>query len=102
MEEDKKIFISNSTAKRLLHDVKSIIKNPLEDQGIYYRHDETNILKGYAMIIGPTDTVYSYGYYLFEIDYPDNYPHAPPLFTYHTNDCVTRFNPEMVKFVFQY
>ena len=97
MEEEKQIFISNSTAKRLLHDVKTIIRNPLEDQGIYYRHDETNILKGYAMIIGPSDTVYSHGYYLFEIDYPDNYPNAPPLFTYYTNDCVTRFNPNLYR-----
>ena len=28
-------------------------KNPLENNGIYYKHDEDNILRGYAMIIGP-------------------------------------------------
>ena len=97
MENEKKVYISNQTAKRLLHDVKNIMKNPLEDDGIYYKHDETNIMKGYALIVGPSDTVYEYGYYLFEIDYPDNYPHSPPVFTYYTNDCVTRFNPNLYR-----
>ena len=43
---------------RLIEDIKEITKNPLENQGIYYKHDETNMLVGYAMIIGPDDTPY--------------------------------------------
>ena len=39
-------FISKETMNRLLKDVKQIIKNPLIDQGIYYVHDDTDMLKG--------------------------------------------------------
>ena len=30
---------------RLLQDIKEIMKNPLESQGIYYKHDESDMLK---------------------------------------------------------
>ena len=39
--------ISKSTVHRIVHDVKDILTNPLKDNGIYYLHDETDILKGY-------------------------------------------------------
>jgi hypothetical protein len=38
-------FISKDTVNRLLKDVKQIIKNPLTDNGIYYIHNETDIMK---------------------------------------------------------
>jgi hypothetical protein len=37
-------FISKETTKRLAKDVKQIIKYPLTDNGIYYEHDDVNIL----------------------------------------------------------
>ena len=46
----------NTAIKRILSDVKEIIKNPLETNGIYYLHNEENIYNGKAMIIGPLDT----------------------------------------------
>ena len=82
---------------RLLKDVISIIKEPLTENGIYYVHDEGNMLKGYAMIIGPEDTPYHHGFYLFEFDYPSDYPFSPPKVTYHTNDGKTRFNPNLYR-----
>ena len=42
------VFISRETTKRLIKDVKDIIKNPLNENGIYYIHDETDMMKGYA------------------------------------------------------
>ena len=84
---------STDTIKRLVSDVKQIVLNPLEDQGIYYYHSESNMLKGSAMIIGPKDTPYAYGYYFFDFTFPINYPHSPPVVTYLTNDGKTRFNP---------
>lgn len=91
------ITIEKFTVKRLLSDIKQIKRTPLESEGIYYRHDESNMLKGYAMIIGPEETPYQYGYYFFEIDYPTNYPHSPPKFTFRTGDGVTRFNPNFYR-----
>jgi ubiquitin-conjugating enzyme E2 Z len=89
------ILISKETIKRLLKDVKDIIKNPLIDNGIYYLHDDEDILKGYALIIGPSDTPYYAGNYFFEFTFPKDYPHSPPLVTYCTNGDKIRFNPNL-------
>tara|TARA_B110000211_G_C14045177_1_gene538586 strand:+ start:676 stop:1395 length:720 start_codon:yes stop_codon:yes gene_type:complete len=83
--------------KRLLKDIKDIYKSPLHDQGIYYTHDDKNMKKGYAVIFGPSDTLYQYGAYFFELTYPHNYPFAPPKVIYMTNDGKTRFNPNLYR-----
>jgi ubiquitin-conjugating enzyme E2 Z len=90
-------FISKETMTRLLKDVKHIIKNPLTEQGIYYVHDDTDMMKGYAMIVGPTDTPYFGGFYFFEFNYPSDYPHSPPKVKYCTNGNDIRFNPNLYK-----
>lgn len=90
-------IVTRDTIKRLAKDVKDIIKTPLTDNGIYYVHDENDILKGYALIIGPPDTPYSGGYYFFKFQYPHDYPFRPPTVTYHTNDGTTRFNPNLYR-----
>lgn len=88
-------FISKETVSRLLKDVKQILKNPLTEQGIYYVHDDVDMLKGYAMIIGPSDTPYFGGFYFFKLSYPTDYPHNPPKVTYCTNSNNIRFNPNL-------
>jgi ubiquitin-protein ligase len=87
--------ISKETISRLVRDVKDVLKNPLHDSGIYYKHHETDMLKGYAMIIGPTDTPYSGGYYFFEITYPTEYPHLPPKVIFSIQRTNMRFNPNL-------
>jgi len=87
--------ISRDNIKRLIHDIKQIIKNPLDSHGIYYKHDDENMLKGYALIIGQKNTPYFGGNYLFEFDFPTNYPYSPPVVTYHTNKNKIRFNPNL-------
>jgi ubiquitin-conjugating enzyme E2 Z len=89
--------ISKSTIQRLIRDVKQIIKEPLHDNGIYYQHDEEDMMKGYAMIIGAKDTPYYGGFYMFEFSFPTNYPHSPPVVTYLTNGDGIRFNPNLYK-----
>ena len=89
--------ISRETIHRLLSDVKYIYKNPLTDNGIYYTHDDSDIMKGYAMIVGPEDTPYFGGYYFFEFNFPTNYPFSPPKVKYMTNNGYTRFNPNLYK-----
>jgi len=87
--------ISKDTIQRLLKDVKQIIKNPLSDNGIYYQHDEEDMLKGYALIIGSEDTPYFGGYYFFEFVFPVDYPHSPPKVYFRTNSENIRFNPNL-------
>ena len=89
--------IPKDTLIRLLRDVKTLMKNPLTDNGIFYIHDDVEVLKGYAMIVGPKDTPYFGGYYLFSLNYPTDYPHSPPKVTYHTNGDNIRFNPNLYK-----
>lgn len=88
-------FITKETMQRLLKDVRQIIKNPLTDQGIYYIHDDADMMKGYAMIVGPSDTPYFGGFYFFEFTYPSDYPHTPPKVKYCTNGNSIRFNPNL-------
>jgi len=88
-------MIQRDTVKRLLKDVKDIIKNPLTDNGIYYVHDEEDMLKGYALIIGPQDTPYFGGYYFFNIKYPQDYPFSLPTVKYCTNANNVRFHPNL-------
>ena len=57
---------------RLKKDIVDIMRNPLNDNGIYYMHDETNFLKGNILICGPPDTPYQYGFYFFTILFPEN------------------------------
>ena len=90
-------FVTKETVNRLLKDVKEIMKNPLTDNGIYYIHDDTEMLKGYALIIGPEGTPYFGGNYFFEFNYPMDYPHSPPKVTYCTNGENVRFNPNLYK-----
>lgn len=94
-EHNNNVNASRTTMKRLISDIKQINKNPLTSQGIYYKHDETDLLKGYAMIVGPSDTPYEYGYYLFEFKFPTTYPFQPPTVISCTQDGITRFNPNL-------
>ena len=89
--------INNSAIKRIAKDVKYIIANgaSLSSENIYYKHDEENIMKGYALIVGQPDTPYGYGYYFFEFIFPCNFPFAPPEVHYLTNDGTMRFNPNL-------
>lgn len=91
------IVLKKETMKRLIKDVKEMLRAPLISHGVYYQHDDNNFLKGYALVIGSKDTPYENGYYFFELDYPANYPFSPPKVTYYTNDGYTRFNPNLYK-----
>lgn len=90
-------FISKDTMRRIISDIKEIKANPLTVHGIYYEHDDTEILKGKALIIGPPDTPYADGFYFFKFKFPANYPHAPPEVQFCTSDGETRFNPNLYR-----
>ena len=87
--------LSSDTIHRLMKDVKFLMENPLDKENIFYKHDESNILIGYALIIGPTNTPYENGNYLFKFNFPEDYPFSPPKVEYYTNDGITRFNPNL-------
>ncbi len=90
-------FISSLKSKRLFKDIIDIEKNPLTKEGIFYIHDYDNIEFGYAAIVGPKNTPYENGVYLFKFKFKSSYPYEPPVLTYLTNDGKTRFNPNLYR-----
>jgi len=89
--------ISSYSVKRLIKDVRNINKNPLTDNGIYYHHDNDNILKGYSLIIGPENTPYEKGLYFFQLNFPSNYPHSPPIVKFLSNSENIRIHPNLYR-----
>lgn len=89
--------MTKSSRKRLQKDIIQIIKEPLIEHGIHYAHDENNFLNGYAVVFGPSDTIYRHGCYCFKLKFPTNYPFSPPKLTYMTNDGETRFHPNLYR-----
>jgi ubiquitin-conjugating enzyme E2 Z len=89
------VFIPKETMMRLLKDVREMMTGSLPN--IYYKHSETDMLCGYAMIVGPEDSLYDGGYYFYKFKFPPDYPHSPPLVEFLTNDGVTRMHPNMYK-----
>ena len=89
------VFISKETIQRLLKDVREMMT--VTETGIYYKHSETDMLCGYALIVGPEDSLYDGGYYYYKFKFPPDYPHSPPLVEFLTNDGVTRMHPNMYK-----
>jgi len=96
MKKKTKLMKKNNI-KRLQHDIVDILKNPLSEHGIYYTHDDEDMLKGYAVIFGPSDTIYRYGCYSFRFEFSTEYPFKPPKLTYLTNDGKTRFHPNLYR-----
>lgn len=89
------IVIKKDTIHRLVRDVKDIIVSPLENEKIYYKHSDDDILIGHALIIGPKDTPFQYGNYFFRFEFPNDYPYSPPTVIYLSNDGFTRFHPNL-------
>jgi ubiquitin-conjugating enzyme E2 Z len=89
------VFISKETTMRLLKDVREMMT--CAEPGIYYKHSETDMLRGYALIMGPKDSLYEGGYYFFKFKFPPDYPHSPPVVEFLTNDGETRMHPNMYK-----
>ena len=76
----------------------------LKNSGIYFNVNEECTEKVQLLFVGNEDTPYEYGYYLFELTYPDNYPMVPPKMKYYTQGCFNnpkaklfnvRFNPNL-------
>ena len=88
---------SKRTIKRIISDIKEININPLTDSGIYYKHDDTEMFKGYILFCPLDICPYQYGFYVFEILFPYNYPDVPPKLSYKTNNGSTRFHPNFYR-----
>ena len=91
------IIITREMQRRLVKDIKDVMKEPLTEHGIYYVHDEIDLLKGYAMIFGPSETIYEDGVFFFEFYFPPDYPFSPPKLLFKTAGENIRFHPNLYR-----
>lgn len=85
--------MSKNALKRIVNDIASLKKDPLEN--IYIDYNEHNIFKVTALIIGIKDTPYEGGFFFFTIIFSNKYPFNPPKVTFDTIDGNVRFNPNL-------
>ena len=75
--------MSKDALQRIINkDMKEIRKMELSKMGIHVHFEEENIMKAIAIIIGPKDSPYENGLLYFVINFPVNYPYAPPRIGY--------------------
>ena len=81
--------------KRIFNiDIKNYTKDTLDDLGIFIHFDESNLLNAKILIIGPEDTPYEGGYYIYKVKFPEEYPFKPPKVTFCSNSKI-RIHPNM-------
>jgi ubiquitin-protein ligase len=83
-------------SKTKLRIIQDYVKfNEDKPNGIYLHINKDNIFEQYALIVGPHNTPYFGGYYIFKITYPKNYPKKPPHVIMQTTNKNVRFNPNL-------
>ena len=61
------------------------------DTSFYIHH-------GYVIVVGPFDTPYEGGFFVFTIHFPSNYPFQPPFIKHQTTGGgQIRFNPNLYR-----
>jgi len=88
-------LLSRETVHRLVKDVAELIKHPLTEHGIYYQHNEQDMLRGKALILGQSETPYFGGFYFFDFEFPLDYPFSPPKVLFQTQGENIRFHPNL-------
>mmetsp|Transcript_8039 Transcript_8039/g.11647 ORF Transcript_8039/g.11647 Transcript_8039/m.11647 type:complete len:299 (-) Transcript_8039:1353-2249(-) len=87
---------TKACVRRIHQDLKSIYRNPLH--GIFVIQDETRVNLCHALINGPVDTPYEFGFFYFQMEFPDDYPYNPPIVLLKTTGGgKVRFNPNLYK-----
>ena len=79
--------------KRVMREMTLFNKN--KPEGVYLSYKEDDLMKFKAMVIGPEDTPYQYGYYFFDFSIPDDYPFSPPKAKFHSKPTPSPCNPNL-------
>lgn len=99
--------MANRAIKRIQKEIQDLEESKviLQESGIYFHYEDSDIKKLYVMMIGPSETPYEDGFYFFQFQYPDNYPMTPPVAKYMTQgfmgnvtngrEKLVRFNPNL-------
>ena len=83
--------------KRIHKAIKNFKRSNLENLGIHCFFSEKNFYEVKILIIGPKESPYENGFYLFTLSFPEEYPWKPPVVKYCTQGQNIRFNPNLYK-----
>lgn len=84
----------SKTKLRIVQDFVDFNDN--KPEGIYLSVNKENIFeKNHVLIIGPSNTPYFGGNYIFEVNFPKDYPKSPPHVILLTTNKNVRFNPNL-------
>ncbi len=92
---DRGSIITPLASRRVLKDIQRAQEPLMQEQGIWYHMNESDMTKGVAMIKGPPDTPYEGCLLTFSIQFPYDYPFSPPKVLFLTSDGRTRFHPNL-------
>lgn len=99
----EKARLSAIKQKRILKEIKDIQQTPIDPDnnvfeaspGCYVLINDEDITSHKIMIIGPEDTPYENGFYMFDFKYHRNHPFEAPSVQFLTTDGNVRFNPNL-------
>lgn len=83
------------TPKRLARDIQQMLSDEMKSLNIYYAPDDTNMMKGVALLFGPEGTPYENVPLIFSVEIPSQYPFESPKVLITTSDGATRFHPNL-------
>jgi ubiquitin-protein ligase len=89
----RKEDMSRAFTKRLPREIANV--GDLSGSGIYYVAASDSMLKGHALIIGNSDSVYADAFLFFEFTFTEDYPFSPPKVKFLTSDGKTRLHPNL-------
>ena len=71
--------------KRINHELKTIIKEPIDNIEYITEHEHDDFDNiWYFYLYGPVDTVYNGGKFKLKIEFTNEYPYDPPIVTFMT------------------
>ena len=86
--------MSSISVKRMQKEIMLLQKANLCKERIYYKLDEENIFHLHILFIGPKETPYENGVFVFEFFFNENtHPHTPPRVIFHQGYTRTRIHP---------
>ena len=84
-----------TNVRRITAEIKEFHDGLYNKDHIYYRSDPNDITKGYALVLGSSDTPYENFPCYLEIQLPADYPHSPPKVKFLTYFQRVRFHPNL-------
>ncbi|KAL9079489.1 MAG: hypothetical protein Q9159_007716 [Coniocarpon cinnabarinum] len=84
----------NQSTLRITKEITSLQRGP--DLSLAVAHKDEDVRRVHALIIGPPDTPYEFGFFEFSVHFHKDYPTSAPHVKALTTNCgQTRFNPNI-------